>query len=247
MQRREAHHLFAIVSELIERALIDIRVAQKRGIENRHAIERRVEGFLEAFQVGLRAGDFGEMLALEFEFEMRQFALFLELFIAQFARGGKFDLLAFRPQIDKNRDFGTQNIRVERLGNVIDGAGRIALENVVLLFGNRGHENNRDVPGFLALFDERRGFETIETGHLNIHQNKRELFFEQIFQRLRARSRLDETAVERFENRAQRQQIFAAVIDQQNVGLHQFPASLFELLSAAPLSALLPLLLSALR
>ncbi len=55
------------------------------------------------------------------------------------------DLLALGIQIDENRDFGTQNFRIEGLEDVIDGASGVALENILLFLADRGEKDDRSV------------------------------------------------------------------------------------------------------
>ena len=50
-------------------------------------------------------------------------------------------------QLDEDRDLGAQHPRVERLGDVVDGAGRVPAEGVLGPAVDRGQEDDRDVAG----------------------------------------------------------------------------------------------------
>ena len=61
------------------------------------------------------------------------------------------ELLVLLPELDEDGDLRAQHVGVERLEQVVDGADRVAAEDVLLVLRDRGQEDDRDVPGALAL------------------------------------------------------------------------------------------------
>jgi hypothetical protein len=76
-------------------------------------------------------------------------------------------------QLDEDRNLRAEHLRAEGLEDVVDGAGRIAAEYVLLVFRNRRDEDNRDVPRALALLDQPRCLEAVEHRHLDVEQDHR--------------------------------------------------------------------------
>ena len=60
------------------------------------------------------------------------------------------------PQLDEDGDLRAEDVRVDRLEDVVDRAGRVAAEDVRVLLRERGQEDDRDVLRALALLDQRR-------------------------------------------------------------------------------------------
>src|SRR5437868_391303 len=60
-------------------------------------------------------------------------------------------------KIEKNLHLRAQDVAVDRLEEVIDGAVLVALEDVRRLTGNRGDQDDRDVARALALLDQLGG------------------------------------------------------------------------------------------
>ena len=75
-------------------------------------------------------------------------------------------------------DFGFENLRVERLEQVIDRTVGVALDHGVpgLLVG--GKENDWSQAGTLAVAHQACHFKTIHPGHLHIQQHQVDFMFE---------------------------------------------------------------------
>ena len=78
-------------------------------------------------------------------------------------------------QLDEDAHLGPQHPGVERLRQVVDGAGGVAAEGLVRLAVDRGQEDDRDVPRPLAALDVRRGLEAVHAGHLHVEQDERDV------------------------------------------------------------------------
>ena len=84
-------------------------------------------------------------------------------------------LLACQPQVDEDGHLRPQDVRVERLHQVVDGAGLVAAEDVLRLLRDGGQEDDRHVARSLALLDQRGRLEAVEVGHLDVEQDEREV------------------------------------------------------------------------
>ena len=84
-----------------------------------------------------------------------------------------------RPQVDEHRDLRAQHPRVERLGDVVHRARLVAAEGQVRVVVHRGEEQDRDVPGALALLDVPRGLEAVHARHVRVEQDHRVVLDEQ--------------------------------------------------------------------
>ena len=120
-------------------------------------------------------------------------------------------------QLDEDRDLRTKHLRVERLEEVVDGTRGVAAEHVLLLLRDRGQEDDRDRLRPLALLDQLCRVEPVETRHLDVEQDAREVVVEQRPERLLAGLRADEVLAERLEDRAQGDEVLLAVVDEQQV------------------------------
>ena len=60
------------------------------------------------------------------------------------------DLDCFLPKIDEDRDLRPQDVRLERLHQIVHGSGVVAAEDVLCVLGDRSQEDDRDVAGPLA-------------------------------------------------------------------------------------------------
>ena len=120
-------------------------------------------------------------------------------------------------QLDEDRDLRAKHFRVERLEEVVDGARGVAAEHVPLLLRDRGQEDDRDRPRPFALLDQLCGVEPVETRHLDVEQDAREVLVEERPERLLAGARADEVLIERLQDRAQGDEVLLAVVDEQQV------------------------------
>jgi hypothetical protein len=112
--------------------------------------------------------------------------------------------------IDDEADLGLHRLRCEWLDDVVHGAVRIALEDVLLLAPYRRDEDDGRVSGALPLSNERRGLETVELGHL---QDEGAILVEQEAQRLSSGAGLGYPVAERLQNGLESEQVRLAIID----------------------------------
>src|SRR5919198_2710368 len=149
--------------------------------------------------------------------ELRDLALPQPLLVAR-------ELLPLLVQLEEDGDLRAEDLRVERLEDVVHGAGLVAAEDVPAVLADRGQEEDRDVPRPLPLLDQLRGLEAVEARHLDVEQDDRELLLEQVPQGLLARHRGDEPVAERLEDRLQREEVVGAVVDEEDRA-HETPTA----------------------
>ena len=96
----------------------------------------------------------------------------LDLFALHLLRGNLAKQDLFAPVLlEKEPDLGEHRFGCERLHDVVDGAVRISLDDVLLLPAHRRDEDDRRVPRPLPLTDERRGLESVQLRHLDVEEN----------------------------------------------------------------------------
>ena len=78
-------------------------------------------------------------------------------------------------ELEEDADLGAQDGRVVRLEDVVDGAGRVAAEDVVALLADRGHEDDRHRARALAALDQLGGLEAVHARHLHVEQHDGEV------------------------------------------------------------------------
>ena len=88
------------------------------------------------------------------------------------------DVLLAHVQVDERCDLRAEDLRLERLEQVIDRAHRVALEDVRFLLADRGEEDDRDVLRTFARLDQPRRLEAVHPWHLDVEQNEREIALE---------------------------------------------------------------------
>lgn len=128
-------------------------------------------------------------------------------------------------QLDEHRDLGAQQPRVERLGQVVDRARRVAAVGVLPGLARRGEEDDRDVPGARSALDVLRGLEAVHLGHHDVEQDQREVVAQQLAQRVPARGDRHDLHRQRVEHRGERDQVLRTVVDGQDPrgGGHRTP------------------------
>ena len=124
--------------------------------------------------------------------------------------------LVLAPEIHEDRHLGAQDLRVERLEQIVDRAFLVTAEDVrrVLVYG--GEEDDGDVPVAPALLDQLGGLDAVEPGHLHVHQDQGEVRLEQVPQRLLAGMRVHQLLGERLEDGCERHQIRRMVVDHED-------------------------------
>ena len=127
--------------------------------------------------------------------------------------------LALLPEVDEDRDLRAEDVRVEGLEDVVDGAGRIAAEDVPLVLRDRRQEDDRDRRRARAALDQLGRLEAVHVRHLDVEQDAREVAVEQLAQRGLSGLHGDELLVERLERRLERQQVLGAIVDEEDAGV----------------------------
>ena len=126
-----------------------------------------------------------------------------------------FYLVCLCEQFDEHGDLGAQNDRVDRLEDIIDGAHRIAADQMLVLLVHGGQKNDRDMLGLLTAADDLSCFIAVDVGHEDIEQDDGEFAPKQLPERLLAGVR-DHHLSDIFQNRTQRQQVALIVIDDEH-------------------------------
>src|SRR5262249_47086433 len=94
------------------------------------------------------------------------------------------DLFGFPVKFDEDRDLRFQRVRVNRLGDVIYRAERIALGDVRLAPALvSGQEDDRDVARAFSLADQRRRLNAVHLGHAHVQQDNGRIPVEQELER----------------------------------------------------------------
>src|SRR5205807_6542149 len=109
-------------------------------------------------------------------------------------------LLVLLVQLDEYRHLRAEDLGVEGLEDVVDRPGGVPAENLLLVLGDRGDEDDRYVPGAFAPLDQRRRAEAVEPWHLHVEQEHRDLVPQQLPQSVLAGMRVDEVLAERLED-----------------------------------------------
>ena len=126
-------------------------------------------------------------------------------------------LSLFDEQVHEHRDLRAQHIRIEGLEHVIDGAHRIALEDISVFLADGAEENDRNGARSLARLDDLGYLEAVHPRHLHVEQNRRELPFQHAAQRVGARIGANQSLTERLQNPLQRQEILRSIVHDENL------------------------------
>jgi hypothetical protein len=127
------------------------------------------------------------------------------------------ELLVLLVQLDEDRDLGQEDLRIERLEDVVDSARRVAAKDLLLVLRDRRYEDDRHVTRALALLDQRRGLEAVELGHLHVEEDHGDLVAEELPERLVAGVRVQQRLSERREDAFEREQVLRPVVDEEDV------------------------------
>ena len=129
-------------------------------------------------------------------------------------------LLLERPlllvQGDEGADLGLQHRRLERLGDVVDGADRVPGRFVLAIVVDRRQEDDRQRAQLLGGAHGAAGLVAVEIRHVHVEKDERELLILQASERFPTRRGPDERMAERVERRFEREQVGRTVVDEQN-------------------------------
>ena len=120
-------------------------------------------------------------------------------------------------QLDEDPDLRAEDVRVDRLAQVIDGAGAVAAEDVALVGRVRRQEQDRNVLRSLALLDQLCQLDAGDAWHADVEHNRRELVAQQAEERLVGRLRAHEDALGRREHDLEGIEVAGLIIDNQHL------------------------------
>jgi hypothetical protein len=127
------------------------------------------------------------------------------------------ELLGLLVQLNEDRDLGAQHFRVERLEDIVDRAGRVAAEHLLLVLRDGGDEDDGDVLRPLALLDQCGGLEAVELWHRDVEQNDRDVVTEKLAERVLPGMGKDQVLAQRVKDRLEGEEVLGAVVDEQDV------------------------------
>ena len=108
---------------------------------------------------------------------------------------------------------------MDRLDQIVDGAGGIALEDLLFLAVGSGEEDDRDTGDVLLPAHQSSQFIAAHLRHVHIEEGQGEFPVETGAERVIAALGPDDVGVDPGENALQGKEIFFAVIDDQYGGL----------------------------
>ena len=129
-----------------------------------------------------------------------------------------FDLLAFLKELDKADHLGAQNRRHQRLDQVIHGAERVCLLQLHPIGLKGGEEDDRRILAVFAPANPLGRFKPVQALHVDIEQDDGKFALLHEAEGFLPGPGKHQLVAQVIENRFQGQQIFALVIDQQDVG-----------------------------
>ena len=127
--------------------------------------------------------------------------------------------LTLLKQLDEDGDLGLQGFRTERLEHVVDGADRVAAEDMRVAAIVGGQEDDRRLPAAFAAADQLRGLVAIHVGHGHVEQDQREIPLQNFLESFAARRRPHEVVGGVGEDRLERQQVLLVIVHDQDVDL----------------------------
>jgi hypothetical protein len=101
-------------------------------------------------------------------------------------------------------------------GLIIDGARGVGERDLLHLGHLRGEEDDRDVPGARPGPDDAGGLQAVEAGHAHVEQDDGDVLAQQRAQGLLAGLGADQPLAQGLEHRAQRSQVLAVIVDEQD-------------------------------
>ena len=120
-------------------------------------------------------------------------------------------------QLDEDGDLRAQDLGTERFEDIVDGARRIAPEDLFFVLGDRRDEDDRNVTRPLTLLDQRGGLEAVELRHLDVEQDDRDVVLQEGAEGVLAGVGVEEVLAERIEDSLQREQVLGPVVDEEDV------------------------------
>src|SRR6185312_5073717 len=120
-------------------------------------------------------------------------------------------------QLNKDRDFGTQNIGLDRFDDVVHGAERVAAAQMTASGAVSSQEDDWSVARLLTTPNQSRGIEAVNAWHEDVEQDDGHLMVEQEPKRIISGFGSHQVPIRSLQNGLQRQQVGWAVVDHQDV------------------------------
>ncbi len=122
------------------------------------------------------------------------------------------------PQLDEDGDLRPEDVRVDRLEDVVDGSDRVAPEDALVVLRERGHEDDRHMLRARALLDQPRRLVAVQLRHVDVEENAREVVAEELAQGGDAGGSAHEPVAERREDGLEGEEVVLPVVDEEDVG-----------------------------
>ncbi len=126
------------------------------------------------------------------------------------------DRLRLLIQIDEHADLGPQHVRLDRSGNEIHRAERIALGHLRFVVIGRD-EDDRRMLGTLSLANQGGRLEAVHFRHVDVEQNDREVILQQAAQGLASGRRFHDILPEVGQRGLNGQNFLRNVVDDEDV------------------------------
>ena len=120
-------------------------------------------------------------------------------------------------EIGEHRDLGFQNRGIDGFGQVIHCPGAVAGQHMLVLAEMGGDKNDRDILGFLALFDDLGQLEPVGARHLHIQDDQGNVGVEKGNQSFLRGHGFRQAIVGSVENGFENHEVLRLVIHQQYV------------------------------
>src|SRR5437016_5182440 len=128
---------------------------------------------------------------------------------------GFVERLGLAVELAEHRNFGFQNRGIDWLGQVIHRSGAITRENLLVLAGMGGDENDGYVLGFPPLLDELGQLEATGARHLHVQDDQSKIGVEEGHQGFLRGRGFCEPIVRVIENRLENRKVLRLVIHDQ--------------------------------
>jgi hypothetical protein len=119
-------------------------------------------------------------------------------------------------EVDEDAHLRAEDLRGERLDQVIDGSERVRGEDARLVRVMCGQEDDRRASVSLSLADEGCGLEAVHPAHLDIEEDDRVVATEEVAECLFAGACADERFPETLEERLERGEVGRTVVDEED-------------------------------
>ena len=129
------------------------------------------------------------------------------------------DLLPGPMELHEHSDLGPKHLGHDRLEQKVHRPDGVAPEHVRVGALVGGQEDDRSVPRAVALPDQVGELEAVHAGHLDVHQDQREVVAQQPAQRLDAGAGPDEVLTQLAQRRLEDEEVAGRVVDHEDVDL----------------------------